>query len=116
MATRMNFFERLWARWKRWWRRTTIDTVVNLEGRSELPKNLGESAYVVGRPEAKWVVLSCPCGCGEQIDVNLMRSGETQWRLSQKEGTISLRPSLWMPNDKCGSHFWIKDSRIIWVD
>jgi hypothetical protein len=83
---------------------------------SEVPPRLNGSLYIVGKPTPKWVLLSCPCGCGERIDVNLMKSRRPNWDLKIHNALVSLRPSLWMPRDRCGSHFWITQSRIEWVD
>lgn len=101
--------------WKKIRRRRRIKSVVRVESRGELPKKLGTAIYIVGSEGPKWVVLDCPCRCGERIDVNLMRSRRPVWQLAEKHGNVTLDPSLWLPAEKCGSHFWIRDNRIIWV-
>lgn len=88
-----------------------------LDSRHELPSDLEVgTAYLLGYPPGKWVVLSCPCRCGQQIDVNLMMSRRPFWRASVTGGELTLYPSLWMPPDTCGSHFWVADGRVYWVD
>ncbi len=101
--------------WRRFWRRDRLKHVVHLDSRSELPKRLGDSIYIVGGESPKWAVLACPCRCGEQIDVNLMTSRRPNWQLTMRNDSVTLRPSLWVPEDKCGSHFWITDNAIKWV-
>jgi hypothetical protein len=81
----------------------------------ELPLALSNHLYIVGKSRRyKWAILSCPCGCGDRIDVCLMPSAMPRWNLSLRNGRASLSPSIWVPNDRCGSHFWIRKSRVVW--
>ena len=105
------YFRSLWLRFRR---RHEIATIVQVGSRSEIPDKLGRTLYIVGDPP-KWVVLQCPCGCGDTIDVNLMRSRNPVWRLSVVNGKPTFHPSLWVPAEKCGAHFWIRDGKITWV-
>lgn len=100
--------------WLRFRRRHQISTIVQVNSRSELPAKLDRSLYLVGDP-AKWAILQCPCGCGDTIDVNLMKARHPVWQLSIADGKPSFHPSLWVPKDKCGAHFWIRNGKIIWV-
>jgi hypothetical protein len=103
---------------RRWWRKTRrrgrVDRLIELESLSELPRPLGKSLYIIGSPP-KWAILACPCGCGDRIDVNLMKSRSPRWKLTYTNNQASLDPSLWMPQEKCGSHFWLRSNRIIWT-
>ncbi|MGY2932703.1 hypothetical protein ACVWZ6_002305 [Bradyrhizobium sp. GM6.1] len=116
-----NLITRLWSFWLYLWslrpwsrRRHEIATIVQVRSRSELPERLGLALYIVGDP-AKWAILQCPCGCGDTIDVNLMRSRNPVWQFSVVNGKPSFHPSLWEPAERCGAHFWIRDGKIIWV-
>jgi hypothetical protein len=111
----MNFLKRIVDLWKGLRRRKRLKKAVWVDSRQDLPARVGAKIYVVGSEKPKWVVLECPCGCGERIDVNLMAARLPAWKLSSKDGMVTLWPSLWMPREKCGSHFWIKNNRIIWV-
>jgi hypothetical protein len=83
---------------------------------SDIPEKLGSDVFIVGAESSpKWVVLGCPCGCGDKIEVNLQRSRRPVWMLREKGGKITLDPSLWVSKEKCGSHFWIRDGRVIWA-
>src|SRR4051794_7540834 len=115
-----NLITWLWNLWLYLWslrpwphRRYEISTIVKVGSRSEIPDKLGPALYIVGAPP-KWAMLECPCGCGDTIDVNLMKSGTPVWRLSVANGKPSFHPSLWVPKEKCGAHFWIRDGKIIW--
>lgn len=104
----------LWSLRLRFRRRHEISTIVRVGSRSELPDKLGRTLYIVGDPP-KWAILQCPCGCSDTIDVNLMRSRNSVWRLSVVNGKPTFHPSLWVPAEKCGAHFWIRDGKITWV-
>ena len=61
-----------------------------------------------GRP--RLLVMACPCGCGEQIPVNLDPRSGPAWRYyPMRKSGISLFPSVWRGSG-CRSHF------IIWRD
>jgi hypothetical protein len=82
---------------------------------SDLPERLGGDVFVVGETKPKWVVLECPCRCGDRIDVNLMSSRQPRWTLSVSAKGATLAPSLWVPSNKCGSHFFLRENRVQWV-
>lgn len=67
-------------------------------------------AVLIERGRPRWLLLSCPCGCGAEIPINLDPRAGPAWRLykSAKVG-FSVFPSVWRDSD-CGSHF------IIWRD
>jgi len=115
MASRMNIFQHLNRLWQRFARRHSLGKLHYVESMQDIPDCLADHAYIVGLQKPKWVVIACPCGCGEKIEINLMRSRTPQWELKINAGTISLWPSLWMTDKKCGSHFWIERNRVIWV-
>jgi hypothetical protein len=73
VAAGMKLLAWLKSLWKRLRRRNYINQVLQVESRGELPRSLGSALYVIGE-HPKWVILKCPCGCGEVIDVNLMKS------------------------------------------
>lgn len=111
----MKLFNKLRSFWRNLRRRRRIARVVRVESMSEIPSKLNGDLYLVAGTKPKWAVLECPCRCGDRIDVNLMRSRQPCWRLTMDGKEVSLRPSLWMPKEKCGSHFWIRQNRIDWV-
>jgi hypothetical protein len=115
MATGITLFQHLHDRWKILWRKKAISNVVHVESMNDLPKRVGARLYIIGKPYPKWVVLRCPCGCGERIHVNLMRSRRPRWGLKMEGTLVSIHPSIWIPEDRCGSHFWIQHNRIMWV-
>lgn len=71
--------------------------------------------YIEARNGKKrWAYMRCPCGCGELITLNLMASHKPQWVIQNKNGNVSVNPSVWKKSG-CKSHFSIKDNQIEWV-
>jgi Family of unknown function (DUF6527) len=66
-------------------------------------------AVIVDRQGPRWLVLSCPCGCGAEVPVNLDRRAGPAWRMYESPKGTSIYPSVWRDTD-CKSHF------IIWRD
>lgn len=60
-----------------------------------------------------WLVMGCPCRCGEILRVNLMPSIQPHWDLMESDRGVTADPSLDVRS--CGSHFWLRDSRVHWV-
>lgn len=111
----MKLLQKINASWRKIRRRRRLKSVIRIESRDDLPRKLGAAIYIVGGEIPKWAVLECPCRCGERIDVNLMHARRPAWQLVTQYGKVTLQPSLWVPSEKCGSHFWVRENRIIWV-
>jgi hypothetical protein len=83
-------------------------TFTNRAGASPAVKAPGDVALVErGRP--RWLVFACPCGCGEELPVNLDERAGPAWRLYRSRRGTSLYPSVWRDTG-CESHF------IVWRD
>ena len=57
------------------------------------------------------VIHMCPCGCGAKISTPLHSTG---WRLSYDGISVSLWPSVGNWSEKCQSHYWITENRVVW--
>jgi hypothetical protein len=101
--------------WLRLRRRNRVKRVQRVSSMSDVPPRLKGTLYIVGSPKPKWAVLDCPCRCRERINVNLMEGRQPAWTIQDRDGAITLRPSLWVPADRCGSHFFLEDNHIRWV-
>lgn len=66
---------------------------------------------VVQRDRPRWFVIGCPCGCGDEVPVNLDRRAGPAWRVYQTDQGISLFPSIWRDSG-CRSHFIVWNNRI----
>jgi len=66
-----------------------------------------------GKP--KWAYFMCPCGCGQQLALNLMPTQLPHWRVSILSDTdFSVLPSV--DSTTCGAHFWLRNGRITWCE
>lgn len=93
----------------------TYSAVVSVESMTDVPDELGNDVVVVERGGIfRWALLMCPCGCGDRLTVNLMRTVRPYWRLSLKGSKASLSPSIWVSEEKCGSHFWLIKNGVFW--
>lgn len=72
-------------------------------------KSAGD-AVLVNRGLPRLLLLACPCGCGEQLPINLDHRAGPAWRLYRgRNDALTLYPSVWRESG-CESHF------IIWRD
>lgn len=76
-----------------------------------LLKSAGD-AVLIERGRPRWLLLSCPCGCGEEFPINLDPQAGPAWRLygNHKLGW-SLFPSVWRETG-CKSHYIVWRNRI----
>jgi len=63
-----------------------------------------------------WCVgLRCPCGCGQRVELPLIKEAEPHWRLNvEQDGTPTLVPSVWL-QEGCCSHFFVRRGKVEWV-
>jgi hypothetical protein len=70
-------------------------------------------AVLVERGRPRMLLLSCPCGCGEEFPINLDPRAGPAWRLyAAKNSTVSLFPSVWRESG-CRSHYIIWRNKIL---
>jgi len=83
-----------------------------VSSRSEASNHLKSpgDAVLVTRGVPRLLLLVCPCGCGEQLPINLDDRAGPAWRLYHgRNESLTLYPSVWRESG-CESHF------IIWRD
>lgn len=81
-----------------------------------LPARLTMRAvYLAREDDEDWCVgMLCPCGCGRNIELLLIKEATPRWDLQvDGDGRPSLSPSVWL-RDGCQSHFWIRHGRVKW--
>lgn len=82
-----------------------------------LPNQLPRRNLIVARESGEdWYVgLACPCGCGQRIDLPLLRETTPRWKLQvDQHGRPTLSPSIWLKTG-CRSHFFVRGDKIKWV-
>jgi hypothetical protein len=72
-------------------------------------------AAIVHRGVPRMLLILCPCGCGDQLVVNLDRRVAAAWRLYERTGRLTLFPSYWRDNG-CQSHFVLWNSHVYWCN
>lgn len=73
----------------------------------------GVAALVRGGSGYKWIIFACPCGCGQQIALSIMRSHLPRWTIEVRtNGRFTLNPSV--DSTTCGAHFWVREGTVIW--
>jgi len=105
-----------------WWRRlvalvTPRRSMVVVEG-DMLPKRLPLWNLVVAREDDEdWSAgLRCPCGCGQRLEMLLLKDVKPRWDISvNQRGHVSLHPSVWV-REGCKSHFWVRAGKIVWCE
>lgn len=69
-----------------------------------------------GQISLRSVGMRCPCGCGDRIELIILKEARPRWDVSvNKAGEPSLRPSVWRKSG-CRSHFWVREGRILWCE
>lgn len=71
--------------------------------------------YIVGENGYHWVAaFKCPCGCGDLIQLNLLKEAIPFWNiLFQEEELITIYPSI-ERKIGCKSHFNLTKGQITW--
>lgn len=89
-----------------------------VESRSEVGTLLSKpgDAVIIHRRQPRWMMLNCPCGCGEDLPINLDRRAGKAWRYyGGSDRGLTLFPSVWLDTG-CQSHFIVWRGRILLLD
>lgn len=76
-----------------------------------IPKNLEEGVLYISLRYSTAAHLCC-CGCGYEVITPL---NPAKWHLIEKQGVVSLRPSVGNWSFACKSHYWISENRVLWA-
>jgi uncharacterized protein DUF6527 len=69
-------------------------------------------AVFIDRGAPRWLLLKCPCGCGELYSINLDPAAGPAWHIYKRARSgISIYPSIWRDNG-CQSHYIIWRNKI----
>ena len=71
--------------------------------------------YLAGEGSNLWgAAMLCPCGCGEVIELNLLKQVRPCWSAEEHaDGTVSFAPSVWRQKG-CKSHFVLRRGGVEW--
>lgn len=81
----------------------------------DLPAKLSpKMVYLQTHLNVPWqAAILCPCGCKEQIQLNLVKKYRPAWSVKLDKKLISLSPSIHR-TEGCCSHFFLRKSKIEW--
>lgn len=82
----------------------------------DLPEKVDNHViYIIGDSKEPWLIaFICPCGCGELINLNLLKDADPCWKYSISKNKISILPSVWRTTG-CKSHFYLRKGKIDWA-
>ena len=66
-----------------------------------------------GRP--RHLIVRCPCGCGDDISLNVDPEAGPCWRLLRRGEALTVMPSVWRETG-CESHFFLWRDEVDWLD
>lgn len=89
-----------------------LPTVSSRDQAADSLKLPGDSILVV-RGQPRMLLMRCPCGCGDDLSINLDSRVGPAWRHYVRRGALTLHPSYWRV-DKCRSHFILWKNDIWW--
>ena len=110
----MGWFLRQWLKFKEWARPYRSLLVIAGDG---LPSSLPPRDLVLLTEDGEpWsVAMMCPCGCGQRVELPLLRKVSPRWSLQvDKLRRPTLLPSVWL-RDGCRSHYFVRSGRVVWV-
>jgi hypothetical protein len=108
-------------RWPLWWRRFTEAwsprRSLKIVESDTLPAQLPFRNLVLAREDSEdWCVgLRCPCGCGQRLEMMLLKEVKPRWDVTLDARGVTLHPSVWLRTG-CRSHFWVREGKIIWCN
>lgn len=87
---------------------------LEIDEKTALPVVLDGVFYI--EDSTPYMAYKCPCGCGNVSMLTRNRDGYSGqcWRLEEREGKVSLSPSVLSSGFACKSHYFIRDNKIIW--
>jgi len=70
--------------------------------------------YILGKGTSlRAIAMQCPCGCGENIYINVPNAHPCLTVTHHSDGTVSLHPTIRRLKG-CHSHFFVRRSRVYW--
>ncbi|WP_422846567.1 DUF6527 family protein [Acidovorax sp. M2(2025)] len=59
--------------------------------------------------------MRCPCGCGQPVELPLIREARPRWSLQvDSDGHPTLSPSVWR-SEGCRAHYFVRGGKVVWV-
>ncbi len=110
----MRWWQRRWLEFKEWaWPYRSL-LVIAGDGLASSPPT--RDLVLLTEDGEPWsVVMMCPCGCGQRVELPLLQEASPRWNLQvDKLKRPTLHPSVWL-RDGCRSHYFIRSGKVVWV-
>lgn len=78
----------------------------------ELAPPVLESGVLYISQKYRTSLHKCCCGCGETVVLQLTPA---HWQVEVHGSKVSLHPSVGNWGMRCQSHYWIKNSKVVWA-
>lgn len=85
---------------------------VTLQEVEFIPERLEQGILYISRKYGTAIHLCC-CGCGKEVVTPI---GATDWSLKITGNNVTLYPSIGNWSFECRSHYWIRNSRVVWAE
>lgn len=104
----------MWLRLTEWW--TSPRKVIEVHGEVPPSKLPSRDLLLLREGGEAWsVLMRCPCGCRQPVELPLIREARPRWSLRvDKEGHPTLAPSIWR-QEGCRAHYFVRDGKVVWV-
>lgn len=86
--------------------------MLTIEFTEFIPDDLANDTIYIS-VEHRTIIHLCPCGCEMEVVTPL---SPTDWRMTYDGESVSLNPSIGNWSFPCRSHYWIKNSQIVWAE
>lgn len=103
-----------WLR-KLWQRHGPKRHLIVIDGDAPPDQISTRHVYLCRDDGENWsVAMCCPCGCGDKLELMLLKEAAPNWTLkTEDQDPPTLHPSIWRQSG-CGAHFWLRDGHIRW--
>lgn len=104
----------MWLRLTEWW--TSPRKVIEVHGELPPSKLLSRDLLLLREGGDAWsVLMRCPCGCGQPVELPLIREARPRWSLRvDEDGYPTLAPSVWRL-EGCRAHYFVRGGKVVWV-
>ena len=103
-----------WLRLAEWWAgpRKLIEVQGDLPP-DQLPSR--DWVLLCEGGEAWSIMMRCPCGCGQPVELPLIREAHPRWSLQvDQHGHPTLAPSIWR-REGCRAHYFVRRGKVVWA-
>ncbi|MFD2263415.1 DUF6527 family protein [Lacibacterium aquatile] len=101
--------------WRRLWEDHGPARRLQVVETDSLPAKMPARDLVLTQDDGEpWSLgMRCPCGCGDTLELLVIKEARPRWDLQMQNGKPTLHPSVWRQTG-CRAHFWLREGRVHW--